>query len=103
MTDYIFSFLIFGFAHSLDPDRIVSVHYENEKFRMSPGLSKDVNVVAWANFTNDQATNGWMNLEITTSESFSDHIQVHGLLIESIMLDNMIFIRQRLLAMLKAI
>ena len=74
---HVFSFLILAFAQAKDPDRIVSVHYENEEFRITPGLSSDdVNVVAWANYTNDQAANGWMYLEIITSESFPDQIQV---------------------------
>ena len=77
MREIISIVLFFTFVScGLDPNRHVSITYKKDDgFRVVDGFSKDDNVVAWANYTNDQQENGWMYLEITTNEIFPDHIQ----------------------------
>ena len=61
-----------------DDSQAISVLYSDGKFNVLPGLNFFSSVVAWANFTNDQLSNGWMNLEITTNEHFPDKIQAQA-------------------------
>lgn len=61
-----------------DVSQTISVIYKAGEFEVLPGLNYYASVVAWARFTNDQLTNGWMNLEITTNEHFPDEIQAQA-------------------------
>ena len=61
-----------------DISQTISVLYKDGEFEVLPGLNYYASVVAWASFTNDQLTNGWMNLEITTNEHFPDEIQAQA-------------------------
>ena len=61
-----------------DVSHTISVLYKDGEFEVLPGLNYYASVVAWASFTNEQLTNGWMNLEITTNEHFPDEIQAQA-------------------------
>ena len=61
-----------------DISQTISLLYKDGEFEVLPGLNYYASVVAWASFTNDQLTNGWMNLNITTNEHFPDEIQAQA-------------------------
>jgi len=61
-----------------DVSQTISVLYKDGEFEVLPGLNYYASVVAWARFTNEQLTNGWMHLEITTNEHFPDEIQAQA-------------------------
>ena len=61
-----------------DISQTISVLYKDGEFEVLPGLNYYASVVVWASFNNDQLTNGWMNLEITTNEHFPDEIQAQA-------------------------
>ena len=70
-------FLLFYFctnAYGLsksDPSGFVSVSYHEGKWKIIPYLvefSENDHIVAIANFTNTQNSNGWMLLEVQTRE-----------------------------------
>ena len=71
--------LKFGCVHSqvtvTDDNKVISILSVGDKFEVLPGRNIFESVVAWANFTDDQRSNGWMYLEITTNQAFPDDLQ----------------------------
>jgi len=72
-------FLNFGCVQSkeivTDDNKVISILSVGDKFEVLPGRNIFESVVAWANFTDDQGSNGWMYLEITTNQAFPDEVQ----------------------------
>ena len=59
----------------VDNSQAISVAAVADGFDILPGYQLLASVVVWANFSNDQAGNGWMYLEITSNAAFPDQVQ----------------------------